>query len=279
MAHKYAIFSPSAPSPSASITAAQELQQPFDRPLRTLTSSPVGFIRLTERDVFFSENLAFTYQSMVVSANPLIITNVASNATWTTNTAPSPASSYAYLVQTILQNRQIAWEWPLWNNSSSGYLQYFRLSLLDGDIQNDRFLGMGNLGVISVKKIKYGEAIKPLSFTATTSAVDRYDATKTYGFKDSFSGDESFGILVDTTSGLSAGIIFYDTGLAVIHGPTSGHANSISALTSVAFYSTMKMWQYNIFCTVDPNQLNSTNNPNSFYNSTITDYDSITALP
>jgi hypothetical protein len=149
--------------------------------------------------------------------------------------------------------------------SSSGYLQYFRSNLSDLDIQNDAILGVGTFGLISIKKVKFGEAIRPLSFTASTSAIDFNDSNKTLGFKDSFSGDESFGVLVDTVSGLSAGIIFYDIGVAIIHGPTSGYASAISALTSVSFYSTMKMWQYNFFCTVNPNQLNWTNNPNSFY--------------
>jgi hypothetical protein len=66
-----------------------------------------------------------------------------------------------------------------------------------------------------------------------------------------------------------AGIIFYDLGLIAIHGPDQNALNSLSALTSVNFYSTYKINSLNVFCTTNASELNYTSNENSFYNNTI----------
>lgn len=230
----------------------------------TLTSANDGFVWLTERDSFYSENFAHTLQSFVTTGttNSAIVKNVIANAML----VASAATSYAYHAATLLQHRSMLR--LKWADTISSYLGYFR-NINDGDVLADWRLNLGIMGVISIKKQKFGEEIQPKSFTATTSAANTFGGSGTFSFKDSFSGNDTFGILTETASGLTAGIIFYDLGIAIIHGPTSAHANSVSALTSISLYSTMKMWQYNFFCTVDPQQLNWTNNPNSFYNRSV----------
>jgi len=181
--------------------------------------------------------------------------------------------------------------------SSSSYLQQFRTCLtgvktnlfdpstasitsyIHGDIANtyndtinDTRLGLGTVGIIYTPKIKFGEAIRPSSFTAAIS--------NNWSLVDSSSSNDSFGIinLVPTNSlstnwkscSVSAGFIFYDLGIALIHGPTLTAVNLVSSITSINFQSTYNMYQYNFFCTAGADQLNYSTNDNIFYNNSMT---------
>jgi hypothetical protein len=97
------------PSPSTGYIIATEIAQPSAvGPQPSLTSTHDGFVMLTNNDQFYSENFAYTLQNIVTTGvtNSSVVSNVVSNV----NSSPS---SYAYHVQIVLTNRQIAWSWPL----------------------------------------------------------------------------------------------------------------------------------------------------------------------
>jgi len=225
-------------------------------PWATLTSSPVGFLNLSDRDIYWSEQVLYSRQS-VTPGNSL--TSYYANATAST-------SSYAYFAHILLQQRTMTDRWSETPSGAlSAWLSYFRdiTSSVAFDIFNDTALGLGDVGVISVKKYEFGEGIKPLSFTANMDV----DGTPT-DFVDAASANNEWGILV--ADGVSAGIVFYDLGIALIHGPNINYPRSASALNTVYLDSSYKTWQINVFCTASPQQLNIPTNDSAFYIAAVT---------
>lgn len=213
----------------------------------------VGFIKLDDNDIIFSSYNGYSQQNILISDTASITSIV--------NTSISSNSKFTYNLVSVLLARHFI-DKQILTGSSSSYISVFR-SLTGSDLINDKTFQLGNSSIISIKKNKYGEAIRPLSFTASTSAG--------YSFVDSYSANETFGIIKEVgVDSASAGIILYDLGLVFIHGPNTQSVNSISALTSVDFYSTYKMNNINVFCTTDPSTLNYTKNESAFYNNTIT---------
>lgn len=231
-------------------------------PRPTLTSSNVGLVRLKDTDVFNSGSDGYMFENIVAniaSSSASLTTIVAAHTT-------SSNSSYAFAIASIIVQRSMIESLPI-TGSKTGYLFYFRNTLsTDYDIAADTRIQMGQVSAISIRKLSFGEQIRPYSFTATTTAG--------YIFTETASGDGSFGIISvcggSNSVGLSAGIIFYDTGIAIFHGPTLAAIASLSALTNVSFYSTYKIYQLNVFCTAGGNELNYTTNENAFYQSSIT---------
>lgn len=224
-------------------------------PKPSSTASDLGFINLQESDIIMSSADGFSIQNLITTGTSISTSLVAISAAHVL----SSSSAYAFNVMSVLLSRGIINGYPL-TGGNSGYLSYFR-NINDNDIVADQRFKMGNISIISIKKIRFGESIKPLSFTATTSAGTT--------FIDSISADETLGILKNE-SGLTAGLIFYDLGYIIIHGPTVDAIKSISALTSVSFHSTYKIFSNNIFCTAKENELNYTKNETAFYISSIT---------
>lgn len=217
------------------------------------TASSVGFITLHQDDYFFSESHVTSNQFLLVSASTASITSVIGVSTGST-------SAYAFFANLMIKNQNFDNGFTLSTTTGfSDYLKNFRITDWS-DINNDTECNLGQVGVISIKKNKYGESIQPLSFTATTSTG--------ITFKDSASANSEWGIL--ETGGSSAGIIFYELGIALIHGPSLAVINTVTSITSVAFSSIYTLWQLNAFCTAQPNELNYTSNDSAFYTKAVT---------
>jgi len=220
----------------------------------TPTASSVGFITLHNDDYFFSESHVTSKQSFIVSASSASVTSVVGVST-------GSSSAYAYFANMMIKNYDFDDGKTL--STTTGFTQYLsNFRTIDGVIIRDNLCNLGNVGVIALKKNRYGENIQPLSFTATTSAG--------VTFIDSASANSEWGILSRQADGLSAGIIFYELGICLIHGPTLANINSTTSITSIAFSSTYTLWQLNAFCTAMPNELNYTSNDNAFYNKAVT---------
>jgi hypothetical protein len=219
------------------------------------TASIVGFLPLHEEDYFFSESHVTSLQNLTVTSSTASITNVVGVST-------GSSSSYAYFANMLIKNYDFDDGKTLSSTTGfMGYLSNFR-STTASDINKDTLCNLGDVGIISIKKNRYGENILPLSFTATTSAG--------VTFIDSASANNEWGIITRSSDGASAGIIFYELGVALIHGPSLSALRTVSALTSVSFYSEYTIWQMNAFCTTMPNELNYTTNDSAFYTKAIT---------
>lgn len=220
-------------------------------PGATPTASIIGFINLPDDQQFYSEVELFSDQTIIVTGGSNLVTNVLASVSAST-------SSYAWFAHNLIQTRSLS---DRYSRSLTGgfidWLSYFREPTDLTDIQNDPFLGLGSCGVIAVKKIKYGEGIRPLHFTIATSAG--------VNFENTVSGDNSWGIMTRTSDGASAGIIFYDIGVALIHGPSLSAAQACSAVTAVTLQSTYKIWQYNAFCSAGADDFRYPNNDSAFY--------------
>ncbi len=233
------------------------------------SSTSIGFVHLKPNDVFFSDTVVWSNQVIATTASDasMSVINVIANSSGSN-------SSYAYFVHGFLQTQGISDRF--FNDTSSGqfinYMTYWRKTTDLTDVYNDIRCGLGNIGLIGIKKIKFGEKIKPLSFTASSSAVYGGDVIT---FTNPISANEEFGYIHATyddvnSDGPSAGLIFYDSGIVLIHGPNKEIAQSVSALKSISVQSTYKIWQLNAFCTADSDELRYPNNTSSFYNATMT---------
>jgi len=222
-----------------------------------------GFVDLHPNDQFFSAVEVYSDQTMVVTGT------AASTAAKSVGAAVGNSnSSYAYFAHSLIQNRTLSDRFGA--SVTSGfieYLSYFRDAGDLTDIEQDPILGLGNVGVVAIKKIKFGEGIRPLTVTISTSAGTIADPSRR--FTDTASGDGTWGILTDR-NGASAGVVFYDLGVVLIHGPSLTAAQAISAVTAVTCQSTYKIWQLNAFCTAGADDLRQPSNPTAFYNRTVT---------
>lgn len=226
--------------------------KPFG-PQATPTASIVGFVNLNSNEQFFTAVELFSDQTIIATGSDAVIAikNVVANVN-------SSNSSYAWLVHGLIQTRNLSDRFC--NNLTGGfidYLSYFRKANDLADIAADPKLGLGTVGVIAVKKIKYGENIRPLHFSIATSAG--------VSFSNTSSGDSTWGLITRDSDGASAGIIFYDIGIAMIHGPSLSAAQAISAVTAVTLQSTYKIWQLNAFCTAGADDLRYPFNPSAYY--------------
>ena len=218
----------------------------------TPTASQIGFITLHDDDYFFSEAHVTSKQSFVVSASSASVTSVVGVST-------GSSSAYAFFANMLIKNYDFDDGRTL--STTTGFTDYLsNFRSIDGVILRDTLCNLGDVGIISIKKNKFGENIQPLSFTATTSAG--------ITFKDTASANSEWGIL--RSGGLSAGIIFYELGVALIHGPTLAAIHTVTSITSIAFSSTYTLWQLNAFCTAGANELNYTTNDNAFYTKAVT---------
>lgn len=238
--------------------------KPFG-PYGSSTSSTVGYINLNENEQFFTAIEVYSDQTVIATGSNALISIRNANAH-----AGDSTSSYAWMAHALIQNRNLS---DRFSNSSTGgfidYLSYFRASTDLADIAADPVLGLGYCGVVAVKKIEYGEGIRPLNFTIATSAG--------LSFSNTCSGDGDWGIMTCLTDsknpanvGASAGVIFYDLGIALIHGPSVSAAQAISAVTAVTLQSTYKIWQLNAFCTAGADDFRYPDNPSAFYISAVT---------
>ena len=151
------------------------------QPRSTTTASPIGFIDFEDNDIVLSVADTYSYQNISWS-NPV---STASMTAVVNTHVLSSFSAYAFNVASVLLARTIVNFLPL-SGSQTGYLNTFR-NISDYDVSADSRLMLGNTSIIAVKKSRFGEAIRPNSFTATTSAG--------YTFVDAISGDKTFGIL------------------------------------------------------------------------------------
>ncbi len=225
------------------------------KPRPSPTASTVGFINLNSNDIIFSSFNGYAFQN--------ILTSDTGSITAIVNTSISSNSRSTFgLIQVLLSRSFITKQ--ILTGSNSSYISAFK-SVNSSDLVNDNTFKIGNSSIIAIKKAKFGESIRPLSFSASTESG-------TYVFSDSYSANNSFGIISCTNQGttLSAGVIFYDLGLIFIHGPNQNAISSISSLTAVSFYSSYKLNSLNVFCTANASELNYTYNENAFYKKTIT---------
>jgi len=224
----------------------------------TLTSSNVGFINLSENDTYWSENILYSDQTVTPGDG---LSGIYANSS-------GSESAFAYFVHSLLNARGLT---DTWGDSPSGaisaWLNYWREGNVTGatnhDIFNDSRIGIGNVAVVALKKLEYGEWIKPLSFTANMTVLG-----SSTDFIDTLSANNEYGIL--EADGLSAGVIIYDLGVAIIHGPSEGYISAVTALNNAQFKSTYKTWQMNVFCTASPNQLNIPTNDSAYYIAAVT---------
>lgn len=223
------------------------------QPRATPTGSTIGFINLNDDDIVYSSALGYSYQNILISDTASITAIV--------NTSISSNPKFTYNIVQLLLSRSFINSKAILTGSNTSYISTFK-SLSDSDLVNDTTFKLGKTSIIALRKNKFGDAIRPMSFTANTSAG--------YTFFDCISANDTFGIIKENSTSLSAGIILYDLGLILIHGPNQHAVNSLSALTSVQFYSSYYINTLNVFCTVPAGQLNYTTNENAFYNNTIT---------
>jgi hypothetical protein len=116
MSKNHITLTPYVPSPTTGYIVDIQVAQPqATGPQPSLTSTHDGFVMLTNNDQFYSENFAYTFQSIVTTGvtNSAIVTNVVANVTKSGYSSPAPSSSYAFHLQSLLIQRQIAWDWPL----------------------------------------------------------------------------------------------------------------------------------------------------------------------
>lgn len=229
-------------------------------PYATPTGSVVGFINLNENEQFYTAIDVYSSQFIVATGAGKSVAIHNSNAN-----ASQSTSSDAWMAHALIQNRNLSDRFC--NNLTGGfidYLSYFRASTDLADIAGDLVLGLGNCGVVAVRKIKYGESIRPLYFTIASSAG--------LEFSNTCSGDGDWGIVTCTKDpfnpaniGASAGVVFYDLGIALIHGPSVSAAQAISAVTAVTLDSTYRIWQLNAFCTAHADDFRYPDNPSAFY--------------
>jgi hypothetical protein len=117
---KHVTLNPYVPAPTSGYVVDIEVAQPYATgPQPSLTSTHDGFVMLTNNDQFYSENFAYTLQNIITTGtnNSSVVTNVVANVNTSGYSSPAPASSYAFHVQSLLINRQIAWDWPLVQNT------------------------------------------------------------------------------------------------------------------------------------------------------------------
>ena len=233
----------------------------LDKPRKSLSSSPIG-LRLLDKDndIFYNTN-NLIYSGQVLTSETGSLTSFLTHST-------SSNSAYAFSVAQLLLKHDIISTIPL-TSSSTTLSVYFRGNNTENDIINDSKLNIGKIGIISLKKNRFGDKIRELSFSAVT--------TNGLMFKDSFSASKWHGIITKTVtsdtlwaSALTSGIILYDYGIITILGESLSSINSISSLSSINYNSDTVLNTLNIFCSVGQNELNYSTNDSAFYNSSIT---------
>lgn len=233
----------------------------LSKPRKSLSASPIGLKFLDQNNDVFFNSYIITYGGQVLTSETASITSFTTHSN-------SSNSGYAYAITNMLLVNNFISRIPLTSGSTSLSV-YFRGSNTAEDFSSDYRLNLGKVGVISLKKSRYGDRIKELSFTAVT--------TNGLMFKDSFSASKAHGIITKTTvadtswaNPLTAGIIFYDTGVVAILGESISSINSLSSLSSVNYNSDMKINNLTVMCTVLPTELNYSTNDSAFYNSSVT---------
>ena len=228
------------------------------KPNVSISSSNAGLKLLDRENDIFIETSTLTYSGTVNSVETNSLTSLVAHSTSANST-----SSFAYgAAQLLLANNIISHIPLILTGSDSAVATVFRGAAPSTfpDIVSDYLLNLGNVGVVSLKKDRFGELITPMSFNFYTS-------NGTY-FTDSISTNKDYGIL--TCNGSSAGYIFYDTGIAVILGATTSNILSLSSISSVSYASNIDIHTFTMLCSASSNELNTSTNETIYYNTSVT---------
>jgi hypothetical protein len=227
-----------------------------EKPKKTSMRDFSGLKRLDPKnDIFFDKTL-LTY-------NGLVLTSETDSITSFTTHSNSSNSGYAYSIASALLKYDIISKIPLTGTSTA--LNYtFRGNNTDQDIVADTKLGIGKIALIGLKKSRFGTGIKESTFTANIGG----NITIT----DSISASDSHGYLKYSHNGYvaSAGVIFYELGIAAVFGPSLSAINSISSLSSIAYSSETELNTLTVFCNAKENEFNYSTNENAFYKTSVT---------
>jgi hypothetical protein len=231
----------------------------FEKPKNTYYKSNIGTKRLDPVNDVFYDNTTIIYTGHILSSETASITSV-----WGHALTSNSNSSYVYSAGQLLQMHSIIKGVPL-TGSDTGVLRFFKTDYTTNDVTSDTKLGIGNVGIISLKKDRYGDYISPLSFTAITNDG--------FIFKDVVSSSKQHGIVnvvSSDASSVSSGFLFYDYGIAIILGPDLNVVSSLSSISSIDFSTKTELNIFTAFCTANANEFLYPTNDSAFYNESVT---------
>jgi len=192
---------------------SQDLEPYHSRPKNRYLNSTVALKRLDAITDIHFDRATVNYIGKLVAPEPTL-------SSWTVHTTSSN-SAYAFAIGQIMLTRDILPKLPITPTSSlTAFNLIFRNSTTALDITNDPLLGLGKIGVISIKKEKYGDFIRANTLSAITKnqqyIKDAGSASKLHGIMVqegpgfvSLTGSSYFAA-IDAWTGYSSGIMFPD---------------------------------------------------------------------
>ena len=133
------------------------------RPKNKYNNPNTGLKRLVPMTDVHFDRATVNYIGKLLAPDPAL-------SSWSVHTTSSN-SAYAFAIGQIMLSRNILHSLPITPTSSmTAFNLIFRLSTTAQDITNDPGLGLGKIGVITLKKEKYGDYIRANTLTAITNS-------------------------------------------------------------------------------------------------------------